>query len=311
MRAAQGYYASSAVIDLADAQVFLDVLDARSFSAVARQRGVAATTLARAVDRLEAAFALTMLHRSSRRLEPTSAGLAAAERLRALVDESSNVMRDVGALREHARGTVRASVCAAYARRKLAVPIALFSAEHPAVSVDLVLEDRWLDLAAENVDLAIRTGAPPLASGSIATPIDEHRFAVVGAPRFTSFLTRPEDLARVPIIAIRTEKRWFSWPFRKGREEVTVRVRPAIEVNDAEMARALVVAGAGVAALPEYLVEDEHAKESLAWLLTGWMLPSVPVVAIHPRRARMTAAARALLETFARGSGERKAARTR
>lgn len=299
------------MLDLSDAQIFLEVLDARSFSPVARRRGVAPTTLGRAVDRLEKHFALTLLHRSSRRLEATSAGLIAAEDLRRLVGHADDVMRHVGTLREHARGSVRASVCAAYARRRLAVPIARFAAEHPDVSIDLVLEDRWLDLGTESIDLAVRTGDPPLASESIATRIGEHGFVVVGAPKFARVAHRPEALSRLPIVVVRTEKRWTSWPFRRGHEAVEVRVRPAIEVNDAEMARALVMAGAGVAALPDYLVEDVGQSEALTTLLGDWSLPSVPVVAIHPRRARMTGAARALVEALERSGGVARSPRGR
>ncbi len=286
------------MIDLDDAQVFLDVLATRSFSVVARRRGVAPTTLGRAVDRLEAAFSLTLLHRSSRRLEPTPAGLAAAERLRGLVDQADEVVRDVGTLRDQPRGTVKASVCAAYGRRRLAEPIARFAAAHPNVTVDLVLEDRWLDLATDNVDLAVRTGAPPLASGSIATSLGELRHVVVAAPNVARALERPEALADFPLIVVRTEKRWVHWPFRRAGQQVVVNAHPTIEVNDAEMARALVVAGAGVAALPEYLIEDDEAAGLLARRLVQWTLPSIPVVAIHPRRARMTAAGRALLEVL-------------
>jgi len=291
------------MIDLADARVFLAVLASRSFSVVARREGVAATTLARAVDRLEGAFGLTLIHRSTRRLEPTPAGLAAAERLQRLVAEADAVLHDVGALRDDARGTVRASVCAAYARRRLVASLARFAAAHPGVNVDLVLEDRWLDLASENVDLAVRTGAPPLASGSIATRIGAHGHVVVGSPKFAGSLRRPEDLARVPLIVIRTERRWVDWPFRRGTEAVVVRARPAIEVNDVEMALSLAGSGAGVAALPDYVVDDGPSPTRL---LTEWSLPSVPVVAIHPRRARMTAAARAMLEIFARAEAPTK-----
>lgn len=279
-------------MDLDDARIFLEILETRSFSAVARKRGVAATTLARSLDRLERSFALTLLHRTSRRLEPTSAGLAAAERLTALVREADAVLDEIGALTERKRGTVRASLCSAYARRHLAEPIARFTAANPDVAVDLVLEDRWLDLATEPVDLAVRSGRPPLSSGSIATVLAHHGYRVVTTPALAARIHAPGDLASVPLIVIRTEHRWTRWPFRRDGEDAVVRAQPAIEVSDVEMARALVLAGAGAAVLPDYLATD------LVTVLEDWTLPTVPVVAIHPKRSRMTAAARAFLDAL-------------
>jgi DNA-binding transcriptional LysR family regulator len=300
------------MIDLHDARIFLDILELGSFSAVARKRGVAATTLGRALDRLERSFALTLVHRTSRRLEPTSAGLAAAEQLAGLLRQAEDVLRGVGELKHRPRGTVRASVCSAYARRRLAAPIARFALANPDVAIDLVLEDRWLDLATEPVDLAVRTGRPPLSSGSVATVIGEHGHGVVAVARLAARVRRPEDLARVPLIVIRTETRWATWPFRRGDEEVVIRAQPAIEVSDVEMARALAVAGAGVVALPDYLAADDVASGALRPVLADWTLPAMPVVAIHPRRSRMTAAARALLDALATPveGGRRRRARS-
>jgi DNA-binding transcriptional LysR family regulator len=284
------------MIDLGDMAAFVAVLEAGNLSRAARARGVAQTTLARAVDRLEAQLGVQLLQRSTRSLRATAAGSLLLGRAREVLGHARELERELAELSSRPRGVVRLSLCSAYARRRLMPCLRQWIARNAEASVELRLEQELTDVS-DDSDLAVRARTPASGQG-VVTRLESYPHVLVAAP---SYLARrgapsaPELLAEHATLTLRTDRPWMRWPFRRAGVEVVAQLRPAAEVNDMEVLLELACAGAGMTVLPGYLVEQELARGALRALLSDWTLPRGGAYVIHAGRNQLGSAARDLL----------------
>jgi DNA-binding transcriptional LysR family regulator len=185
------------MLQLEDAAMFLSVLEAGNLSRAARARGVAQTTLGRALDRLEAQLGVKLVHRSTRSLRTTAAGNLFAERARRLLAEARDVEREVIGLSAQPCGSLRLSLCSGYSRRRLLPTLQRWIVQHREVSVELCFEDQAVDLAEAGVDLAVRI-IPPVTGEGVVTRLERYAHLLVAAPSYLDEAGEPEtssDLA--------------------------------------------------------------------------------------------------------------------
>lgn len=290
------------MIETSEAQAFLAIVAAGSLRAAARERGVDATTLGRWVDRLEAQLGTQLLHRTTRALHPTPAGELFAEQARQLVEQARSIEQAMADLARSPRGRLRLSLCGGYARARLLDPLAVWAASEPELQLELSLEDTPVDLARDGVDLAVRV-VPVTSPDAIATALETYPHHVVAAPRWLAAHGAPEhprELLSRPCLAMRSDRAWTRWPFRREGEVVDLRVRPIAEIGDAQALVKLVEAGAGLTVLPAYLADEALRQGRLVRVLTAWTLPEGTAFAIHARRRRLSAAGRACLAALER-----------
>ena len=149
---------------LEDAEVFVAVVDAGGFTAAATALGVTQPAVSRRIAALEARLGVRLLTRSTRRLRPTAAGSSFYARARRALAELEEGECEASAESAELRGGLRFTAPPAFGRHVVVPQLAAFTAAHPAITIDLVLGERRLDLAEEAVDLAVRIddpGAPP------------------------------------------------------------------------------------------------------------------------------------------------------
>ncbi len=162
-------------------QVFVRVAALGSFSAAGRALGLSQTGVTKHVAALEARLGARLLHRTTRRLTLTEAGRTYLEACERILAEIAEAEAGIGAEALEARGTLRLNVPLSFGVRRIAPALAAFCAAHPAVTVELGLNDRRVDLIEEGWDLAVRIG--PLADSSlIARPLAPCRLALCAAP---------------------------------------------------------------------------------------------------------------------------------
>jgi LysR family transcriptional regulator for bpeEF and oprC len=303
------------MFQLEDMAIFVAVLEAGNVSRAARARGVAQTTLGRALDRLETQLGMQLVHRSTRALRPTAAGSLFAQRARELLAQAHEVERELIDLSTRPCGSVRLSLCSGYSRRRLLPTLERWIVQHREVSVELRFEDQPVDLAQAGVDLAVRI-VPPVAGEGVVTRLESYPHLLVAAPSYLDRAgapTSPDELAEHACLTLRTDRSWDRWPLRHAGADVFVSIQPAAEVNDAEVLLRLACAGAGVTVLPLFLVEDALREGQLRKILQGWTLPPGSAYVVHARRRRLSAAARDLLACLTEataGKALRSSART-
>ncbi|EZP50466.1 LysR family transcriptional regulator [Sphingomonas sp. RIT328] len=178
--------------DLADLNAFLAVAKARGFRDAARGTGSGASTLSEAVRRLEARLGVRLLHRTTRSVTPTEAGMRLIERLAPALGEGAAALDVVDRYRDRPAGALRLNVPVSAARLVLPAILPGFLAAYPDIEVEIVAEDGFVDMIASGCDAGIRYDER-LEQDMIAVPIGPRvqRFATTAAPAYLAARGRP------------------------------------------------------------------------------------------------------------------------
>ena len=267
--------------------IFAALVRAGSFTRAAEELGMTKAMVSQHLARLEQELGVTLLMRSTRRMSLTEAGATFhADCVRILAEADAAIER-VGESRDTPRGTLRLTASLDYGIAVLVPKLARFMRQYPAVQVDLVLSDHITDVIAERFDLAIRGGW--LRDSTLrSTRIGGFRQLLVAAPAYLAehgTPRRPEDLAAHGAIAMSALPAPLRWVFTaQGGARRTVRPRAHAQANTASAVRSLVLAGTGLAVLPDYLVEADIRAGVLIALLAQYRLPEGGVHAVYPGR---------------------------
>ncbi len=278
---------------------FVAVVDTGSFTAAAERLGVTKAVVSQHVARLEQEVRATLLVRTTRRLTPTEAGAAFHRTCTAILAQADEAVACLSSASGTPSGTVRVTAPFDYGTEILAPAAARLSRLHPACRAELVLTDHNLDLVAEKLDMAIRVGW--LADSSHqARRLGGFRQLLVAAPDLADRLTlrTPHDLAEVPAVAQSTLRHPLRWGFAHagGGGTVTVEATACVTANATPAVRAAVLAGAGVAVIPDYLIGADLEAGRLRHLLPDWRLPEGGIHAVFPSARFRPGIVRALVD---------------
>lgn len=239
----------SFVPDLADLDLFAAVARARSFRGAARLRGISASGLSDALRRLEEGLGVRLLNRTTRSVTPTEAGQRLLDRLSPALDEVRAALDVVNGFRDSPTGTLRLNVPGILARVILPPVIAGFLARHPGITVELMSEDRFIDVLAAGFDAGIRYGET-LEQDMIAVPVGprEQRYVLAAAPAYlerAGLPAHPRDLLGHACLRHRFPHGTMSaWEFIRGDE--VVRIDPSGPLVSSSIEALMAAAEAGL-----------------------------------------------------------------
>lgn len=285
--------------DLDDLAAFASVARHRSFTRAAAELGLSPSALSHAMKALEARLGIRLLARTTRSVAPTAAG---EQLLRSLDPALAQVTQGLASLadwRGAPSGTVRLATFGYAARTILAPRLPRFLLDHPDVSVEVIVEDRLIDLVAGGFDAGIRLGET-VERDMVTVPVGpDLRTVVVGTPAYFARHNPPEtpaDLNRHVCVNYRLlgGGGLLPWEFEDAEREVRLRVPGQLIVNDEVLAGATVRAGAGLGYMMEHDVADEIADGRLVQVLAAWC-PSYPGCRLYYPDRRVTPALRALI----------------
>jgi DNA-binding transcriptional LysR family regulator len=281
---------------LDELRVFLAVIDNGGLAAAGRRLGRSAPAMTRILASLEARVGARLIERTTRKLAPTEAGRRLAEEARgvlaaydaAMAPDEANVLR----------GGLRITAPVVFGRRHMAEVVASFLEAHPQLTVQLVLNDRNLDLIDEGLDAALRIGA--LAdSGLVARRVGEVRRMIVAAPdylRRRGAPERPADLAEHEVIYSNAREQAPEWRFGGTGRGAVVRLRPRLQINEIDAVLGAVRSGYGITQALSYQVAEDLAAGRLVRLLVAHEPPAAPVHLVTPSARHMPAKTRAFLD---------------
>jgi len=259
---------------LAALAVFARVVEAGTFSAAARQFGITKSAVSKQVQRLERDFGAQLLHRTTRKLSLTEQGRIVYEHAEQIV-QLSNAARDALArLAERPSGVLRMTTSVTYGKHVLAPLLAEFFALFPDIRLALTLVDRYVDLADEGYDLAIRlTEQPP--DHLVARRLHRCDFALCSSPEFAMRheMVQPSDLARLPCLSFTAgpTARGHTWRFTDATgKAVAVEVKGPVAVNSSDVVRTLTLQGLGIGLLPCFTVSQDLERGQLVRVLPQW-----------------------------------------
>jgi DNA-binding transcriptional LysR family regulator len=286
-------------LDPNDLLIFARVADAGSFSAAAEQLGLPKSTVSRRVSLLEERLGERLMWRTTRRLTLTEFGEAMLEHGRALDAEVDAAQALAASRQAEPRGRLRISVPSDFANLMLSDLLAAFCDLHPAVSLEIDLSARRVDLIAERVDLAIRFGELPDDALLAARRLGVFTWGLYAAPGYLAEHgepVSPEALEAHRQLHLQAEGAQAGWLLRAGERAWEGSAQSRISANSPELLLRLARAGAGVAALPDRFAAAIVTRGQLRRVLPAWSLPSAVAWAVFPGRRLMPAKTRAFLE---------------
>ena len=280
-------------------EVFVQVFEHGGFSAAARALGMTPSAVSKLVGRLEARLGTQLVHRSTRKLQLTAEGQQFYERsVRVLTDMDEAERAATADAAPRGRVTVNTSV--SFGTHVLVPLVPRFLAQHPQITLDIVLTDRVVDLMDDRADIAIRWGPLP-SSELVARHLGETAQAIVGAPAYlTSHGTprKPADLESHNRLDFSYRRRVPDWPLLVDGRLIDVPVRGSVRASDGETLRQLALAGAGLARLSRYHIQADLDAGRLVPVLEKYNPHDMaPIHAVYLGKAgRLPSRVRAVLD---------------
>ena len=271
--------------------ILVAIVDAGSLAGAARKLRRSTAAVTRALAALEARVGAKLIDRTTRRLSVTEAGRTFAERARTLAADYEMAMTD--AAESHARGLLRITAPTPFGRRYVTPIVSDFLDAHPSVQVEMVLDDRNLDLVDQGIDVALRIG--DLADSSLKVRrVGAVSTVLVASPGYLKahgMPRAPGDLVDHSAIFGTSRAGLMDWRFGPARD-IIVKLRPRLLVNDVDARILAAQAGHGIARVLSYQAADGLADGSLIRLLPEHEPPAVPVQLVTgpgPRGAKVAA----------------------
>jgi len=291
---------------LAGVSVFARVVEANSFTAAASALGLSKAAVSKQVARLEDRLGVRLLNRSTRRLGLTEAGQDFYARARRILDELDEAEQAASSRQLNPRGLLRVSVPVTYGVHFVAPILPGFMRRYPEVQVELVMNDRFVDLIDEGFDLAIRVAALP-DSSLIARRLQRARNLLYAAP---SYLERfgapatPADLVRHECLLYTYLSSGDEWRFTApDGKPFGVKVSGPLRANNGDVLRLAALEGLGIAYAPDFFVNADVAAGRLVPLLTEWRAPEAAVHAVYPPGRPLGAKVRVFIDYLAETIG--------
>nr|WP_272880975.1 LysR family transcriptional regulator [Pseudomonas fragi] len=252
--------------------VFVKVVEAGSFSEAARQLGTSPSAVSRSVARLEKALAIRLLQRTTRKLGLTDAGQEVFKRCNDMAGAAQAVMDLSGRFAREAEGLIRLSVPKAVGRYVIHPHMPEFLRRYPKVDVQLILEDRYVDLIDDNVDLSIRiTEQPP--PGLVGRQLFPIEHLLCATPQYLAdhgVPQQPEDLREHSCIYLGETPADARWKFRQGSKTVTVGVRGRYAANHTGVRLDAVLQHIGIGSLPYFTARQALEEGRVVQVLPEW-----------------------------------------
>lgn len=276
--------------DINDMLVFAAVGDTGSITRAGKLLGLPKSTVSRRLGALEERLGSRLLLRSARKLVLTEAGQVLLERCQRLAHEADDALAFASELTDQPMGTLRVTMPPDLGRLFLAGAIASFTARYPRISLLLDESQRYVDLATERFDVAIRAGELP-DSSLVARPLVVLPRGVFASPAYlarTSVPEAPSDLADHQFVILEGRTRFDRFELRNGqhneqrRAEVTA--TGAVTVTSGSMQLELACAGVGAILYTERFCEDAVRAGRLVRLLPGWSSVPAPLSLVTPSR---------------------------
>ena len=264
--------------------VFVRIVEEGSLVRAAARLRRSPPAVTRALAALEDRIGVRLVDRTTRRLAPTEAG-------RALYDKARTLLQDyeaatAGAREAPVRGLLRVTAPVQFGRRHISPLVSKFLDAHAGVEVELLLNDRNVDLIEEGIDVAARIGA--LADSALtARPVGHVRRLWVASPAYLKrhgMPRAPDELARHEAV-LGTSRSTMDWVFAGARRGAPMHMTGRLRVDDVETRLRAARDGRGIAQLLSYQVADDLAAGRLVRLLQAWELPPLPVHLVTKGRA--------------------------
>jgi DNA-binding transcriptional LysR family regulator len=286
-------------IGIVELEAAMAVAKRRSFRAASSDLGVSPTALSQTIAGLEARLGVRLFNRTTRSVSATHAGEQFLAEIEPAVGAINHALETVNTHRGKPAGSLRLNSSAGAARRILSPIILEFARLYPDMQVDLVTEDRLIDIVAEGFDAGVRA-RDTVPADMIAVHLQPaQRFAVVGSPAYFEARAAPEtpqDLLHHTCIRARMPSgSMYRWEFEQDGRVITLDVPGQLTLDDAGLMLEATLAGTGLAYLADWWIDESVREGKLRRVLDDFIPSSAGLCLYYPSRRYQPAGLRALI----------------
>jgi DNA-binding transcriptional LysR family regulator len=287
--------------------VFVAAADDGSLSGAARRFGLSASMAGKHVAAIEEELGVRLMHRTTRRLKLTDVGQAYYQRCKRLLEDYDDASREARDAQQTVRGVLRVAAPVTFGAMHLGGVVAGYLAQHPDVTVEMLLDDRYADLVTEGIDVAIRIGRL-LDSDLVARRLAPCRMVFCASPQFLRRHGVPEtveQLRRAPRLAFSAAVSAGDWTLMDpaGRGHV-IDGPPCLTANNMQMLLAAALADAGVAYGPSFVFGERIAAGDLIVLLPNYQTSDLAIHAVYPSKRHVSLKLRRFVDHLVASFGD-------
>lgn len=287
---------------LSDIAVFVQVVRSGSFTAAADKLGLSKSVVSKYVTRLEDRLGARLLNRTTRRLSLTEVGQAFFSRSQSALGEIEEAEAEVSRLQGDPRGELRLNCPMSFGILHVAPLLPAFQSHYPELTVDMVLDDRRVDLVEEGADLAIRIGELP-DSSLVARRLGPCRHVLCGTPEYLArhgVPRSPDELTAHAALTYRYQDSPSEWRFVGPDGAVhQVPVSGRLQMNNSLALREALLRGAGLSLVPTFVVGGDIRAGRLKAVLTEFKAMELSIYALYPQRKHLSPKVRAFVDFMA------------
>ena len=270
---------------LTEMEAFATVVDQGGFTDAARKMGISKSAVSKHVSSLESRLGARLLNRTTRRVSPTEIGLAYYDRARRVLNDAGEADALVSSMQSAPSGLLRISVATDFGVNHMSPILGDFLADYPDITVNMVLNNRYVELISEGFDLAIRIGE--MEDSSLrARKLTETTKRLIAAPSYFEQYGRPEkidDLNEHKLLHYSNQSAGNVWKLTApSGEKRQVRTQGWLTVNDGQSLLNACVSGLGIAYLPSFLYADALKDGLVEEAMPGLPTESQGIYAVYP-----------------------------
>lgn len=288
--------------------LFAHVVRLRSFTRAAEHVGIAKSAVSKRITALEDALGVKLLRRTTRTLSLTDEGMRYFAHCERLVSAARDAQESVADLADAPRGSLRIGAPVTLSQMRLAALVAEFLQAEPGIDVELVAEDRLVDLVEGGFDAVVRV-TRLTDSALVARRIATDRLVFCASPAYLAAAgvpLVPTDLVHHACLHYAQVPLAHEWRFRKGKDRYVVPVRPRFSSNDGAVLREVSKAGLGIAVLPHFMVAEDVAAGRLALVLEGTRRAEIGIHIVYPHREHVPKRLRLFVDFVAKRFAQTK-----
>jgi DNA-binding transcriptional LysR family regulator len=273
------------VIDYNEMAIFAKVVDAGSYTRAADKLGLPKSTVSRKITQLEERLGVRLLHRTTRAIKPTEMGKAYYNHCSQMVAEAEEAQRSIHQLQAEPSGLLRMTAPVAFGSSFLVETVHAFLAAYPQVRMDIILDNKVLDLVEDEIDVAFRIG-PMSDSSLVARNLGTIRLIMCASPDYVKKQGAPKSIAELGKHHCIMHNN-MPWVLQGPNGRVDAEVGGRMLVNDMDMSKRMLISGYGIGLLPITMACDEIGRGQLVQVLPEYHFPDRDIYLVYHSRRQL------------------------
>ncbi len=292
------------MINATELSLFALVVEAKSFNKAAAVAGMSTPALSKKISKLESEIGVQLLYRTTRKLSLTQAGSTLYEHAKYINKQVNEAIGAVSCLSDKVGGVIKITVPTISGELFLADMITDFCQQYPDITIDMRLENDFVDLVKEGLDFAVRTGVLE-DSSLIAKPLLTSHWVVCCSPSYIAQYGQPKTLAELTqhnCLAYTYQAQGaYDWRFSQKGEHYSIKISGNLATNNAQALRKAALAGGGIVYVPRCSVYEDLQKGDLTVLLPDYQPRTLGVYAVYPYTKHLPNKVKLLIEHIKQG----------